>query len=127
MNYIVSLILKMMPDEEDAFWAFVFVMLEKGWREFFLPNSNRLTMLLGELEEHIVVKHPKLFEHLSEFECFSIEAAFSSHVITLFIYDANLDTSISIFEMFLVFGSQVILDVLAFMVICTESKMLKLE
>ena len=63
----------------------------------------------------------------SEFECFSIEAAFSSHVITLFIYDANLDTSISIFEMFLVFGSQVILDVLAFMVICTESKMLKLE
>ena len=29
--------------------------------------------------------------------------------------------------MFLVFGSQVILDVIAFMVSCTESKMLKLE
>ena len=73
------------------------------------------------------MKHPKLHDHFSYFECFTIEAAFTSQVITLFVYNASQNVSTSIFEMFLVFGSQVILDVIAFMVSCTESKMLKLE
>ena len=31
-----------MPVEEDAFWSLVFIMMDKGWREIFLPKSNRI-------------------------------------------------------------------------------------
>ncbi len=42
-----------------------------------------------------------------------MEAAFTSQFITLFIYDALLPIATRIFEMFLVEGEQVILDLIA--------------
>lgn len=42
MNYIGMLLLKYMQDEQDAFWCFVFVMQERGWREIFAKRSNRV-------------------------------------------------------------------------------------
>lgn len=42
-----------------------------------------------------------------------MEAAFSSQIITLFIYDASPEVALRIFEMFLIDGAQIIVDVLA--------------
>lgn len=48
----------------------------------------------------------------------TIEAAFTSHVITLFIYDAPFDLATRIFELFLLEGPQVIVDIAAAMIDC---------
>jgi len=56
-----------------------------------------------------------------------MEAAFSSQIITLFIYDASPLLATRIFEMFLVDGAQVIVDVIASMLELAEKELLKLE
>jgi hypothetical protein len=35
MNFIAALLLAHIPNEEDAFWVFVHIMFEKGWRDIF--------------------------------------------------------------------------------------------
>jgi hypothetical protein len=35
MNFLAVLLLSYIPNEEDAFWALVYVLFEKGWREIF--------------------------------------------------------------------------------------------
>jgi len=56
-----------------------------------------------------------------------MEAAFSSQIITLFIYDASPKLATRIFEMFLVDGAQAIVDVIATMLELAEEELLKLE
>jgi hypothetical protein len=56
-----------------------------------------------------------------------MEAAFSSQIITLFIYDASPLLATRIFEMFLVDGAQAIVDVIASMLELAEEELLKLE
>ena len=56
-----------------------------------------------------------------------MEAAFSSQIITLFIYDASPKLATRIFEMFLIDGAQTIVDVLASMLELAEEELLKLE
>jgi hypothetical protein len=57
--------------------------------------------------------HPDLWAHFKKDEFMSMEAAFSSQIITLFIYDASPEVALRIFEMFLIDGAQIIVDVLA--------------
>lgn len=45
-------------------------------------------------------------------EGFTIEACFTSQVVTLFIYDVGFEEATRIFELFLVDGEQIILDLL---------------
>ena len=52
-----------MDNEEDAFWSLVFIMMDRGWREIFRPKSNKIARLLHELEEHIAMKLPRLYDH----------------------------------------------------------------
>jgi len=42
-----------------------------------------------------------------------MEAAFSSMIITIFVYDANPALATRIFELFLIDGEQAIIDVIA--------------
>jgi len=35
MNFIASVLLQHIPDEESCFWALVFIMCDRGWRDIF--------------------------------------------------------------------------------------------
>jgi hypothetical protein len=62
MNFIAMLLLSNIPNEEDAFWALVYVMFEKGWREIFNQNSNKIESVLRDIELYIKVTWPKLYQ-----------------------------------------------------------------
>jgi|LakMenE18May11ns_1017448.scaffolds.fasta_scaffold7322364_1 hypothetical protein len=94
-----------MPEEEDAFWSLVYIMFDKQWRDIFSQTSNKIAKLLTKLENHIEVFYPDLWHHFKADEYMSMEAAFSSQIITLFIYDATPEVAIRIFEMFLLEGA----------------------
>jgi hypothetical protein len=52
MNFIAVTLLSHMQSEEDAFWALVYVMHEKGWRDIFNQESNKIALLLKDLDSH---------------------------------------------------------------------------
>ena len=54
----------------------------------------------------------EVYTHLMQEEGFTMEASFSSHIITSFIYDLPFDTAKLIFELFLLEGEQAIIDIL---------------
>ena len=49
-------------------------------------------------------KLPRLSEHFSADEYFTFEAAFTSQLITLFVYDASYSVSLTVLELFLLEG-----------------------
>lgn len=53
MNFIVALLLRHIPDQEDAFWALVYVMFELNWREIFDETSAKIAVLLDDLQTYI--------------------------------------------------------------------------
>ena len=57
-----------------------------------------------DLELHLKLKWPKLYDRFQNEECLTVEAAFTSHIITLFIYDAPFDIATRILELFLLKG-----------------------
>ena len=50
MNFIAGMILKMIPDQEDAFWCLVFVMYVRDWRSIFSDDSLKISTLINDLE-----------------------------------------------------------------------------
>ncbi len=111
MNFLAVLLLSYIPNEEDAFWALVYVLFENGWREIFNQNSNKIACILKSIENYIRDTWPKLHERFQSEDYLTIEAAFTSHVITLYIYDAPFSIATRIFELFLLEGAQIIVDI----------------
>ena len=54
-------------------------------------------------------------------------ASFSSQLITLFIYDNDFDAAMRVFELFLLDGEQVLVDLLAGMILHKKHIILSLE
>lgn len=127
MNFIAMLLLSHIQDEEDALWALVYVMFEKGWRDIFNQTSNKIALVLSSLEDHFEAKFPKLWDRFQTEDCLTVEAAFTSHVITLFIYDAPFEIATRVFELFLVEGPQVIVDICAAMIRETYPMLMEME
>jgi hypothetical protein len=127
MNFIASVLLQHIPDEEACFWGLVFIMFDKGWRDIFNQHCNKIARLLCDLDNHIHLTIPELYEHFQNDEYMSMEAAFTSQLITMFIYDASQEISDRIFELFLLDGEQVIVDLLAVMLELKAHKLMQLD
>lgn len=127
MNFIAVLLLTYIQDEEDAFWSLVFVMFEKGWRDIFNQKSSKIASVLNDLEIYIKQTWPKLHQRLLSDEYLSMESTFTSQVITLYIYDAPLDIATRIFELFLLDGAQIVVDLIAGLIDIQYSKIMHLE
>jgi hypothetical protein len=63
MNFIASVLLQQIPDEEACFWGLVFIMCDKGWRDIFNQHCNKIARLLCDLDNHINQTIPELYEH----------------------------------------------------------------
>lgn len=113
MNYIAMLLLVHVPDEQDAFWCLVHVMFDRGWREIYKKNKSKSEKILKDLDSHLKKKFPDLHQRFEHSEYLSIEATFTTHIMSLYIYDARLDIATHLFEIFLVEGHQVIVDLCA--------------
>ena len=69
----------------------------------------------------------QVYNHIEQDEVATIEACFSSQIITLFIYDNDRDKVFRIFELFLLEGEQVLVDLIASMLYMKRKHIVKLE
>jgi hypothetical protein len=84
--------------------------MEKGWRDIFNINSDKIAKMLKDIELGIQKEFPAFYHKFQVDDLLTVEAAFSSIVITLYIYDAPFSVATRIFELFLVAGPQVIVE-----------------
>ena len=113
MNFIVSCLLKQISDEQDAFWALVWIMFEHNWREIFKQGNAKIEQLLSKALTRIQTQLPELFEHFEANELFTMEAGFTSHLVTLF--KDSPQQQEQIFELFLLNGEKVLIDLIVSM------------
>lgn len=106
------MLLQNIPDEQDAFWCLVYIMFEKNWREIYDKTSCKISLLISDFQSHLKRKNKSVYEHIKLDEGFTYEACITSQIITLFIYDCEFDQATRMFEMFLLDGEQVIVDLL---------------
>ena len=66
MNFIAVTLLQQISDEEDAFWALVFILFERKWRDIFDEHSAKIAYLLNDLENYLITKQPELYDHFVE-------------------------------------------------------------
>jgi hypothetical protein len=104
MNFVVALLLKHIQDEEDVFWVLVYLMFEKNWREIYADRSRKIAQLMRDFEAYLKKHFSKVYDHFAAEEGFTIEACFTSQIVTLFIYDCEFNEATRIFELFLLMG-----------------------
>lgn len=127
MNFIAGILLQVIPDQEDAFWCMVFVMFVRDWRSIFLENDNtRIQQMISDLESFVKRNCKSVFNHMKAEEVATFESCFSTQLISLFIYDSDLEQAIKIFELFLFEGEQVLLNLLGGMVIHKKRSIVRL-
>ena len=126
MNFITGMILAMIPDQEDALWCLVFVMFVRDWRSIFSDNSARISQLITDLENYLRKNCRTVFNHLKQQQAATAAASFSSQLITLFIYDNDFKAAVKVFELFLLDGEKVLVELLAGMILHQKQKILEL-
>ena len=124
MNFIASMLLRVIPDQEDAFWAFVFLMFERDWRTLFSDETKKVTYLLKDLDAYFKVNCKSVYRHVQKDEFASWEASFASQLITLFICDYDFKYAQQVMDLFMLEGEQILVDLLANMVQLKKKKIL---
>ena len=112
-NFIVLTILKIIENEKDAFWVFLSLMLQKYWKDIYVQGSEKLNSLLGKLRFNLKLKVPKVYEYLNQCNFFpEFPAAFSQYFYTLFSYGDYEELSFKIFDLFWIYGGDIIIETL---------------
>lgn len=127
MNFICGMLLQMIPDQEDAFWCLVFVMFVRDWRSIFSDSSERINQLIEDLSMYLKKNCKVVYTHMQKQQIATMAASFSSQLITLFIYDNDFNSAVKIFELFLLDGEKVLVDLLAAMIQHKKEKILQLD
>ena len=58
------MLLKMMPDQEDAFWCLVYVMFTRDWRSIFSDDACRINLMIQDLENYLKKHCRTVYNHL---------------------------------------------------------------
>lgn len=104
----------------------VYLMFEKNLRDIYVDASQKIALLLSDFEHYLKKYNRAVYDHLNGEEGFTMEVCFTSQIVTLFIYDCEFEEATRIFEMFLLDGEQVILDLLVTFIEIKTDKILKL-
>jgi len=125
MNYIAGFLLMHLFSYEDAFKAFVYVMTVLNWKEVYLEGTPKLLNMLQQLDRLIELRLKDIHLHLAQ-ECVDI-SVFSHFFFTVCVYKFPLELSVRVFDMFLLEGEQVILNLILRMLEFQKDKILKLK
>ena len=82
---------------------------------------------MQDLGKYLKKKNKEVYQHIEKDEVATVEACFSSQIITLFIYDNDREKVFRIFELFLLEGEQVLIDLIASMLNLKKSKIVTLS
>lgn len=62
-NFIVLMLILNIEKEIDVFWVFMDIMVNKNWKNIYIPNSSFLMTNLGVVQKKIKNRFPRLYEH----------------------------------------------------------------
>ena len=99
-------------------------MFARDWRSIFTENARKIEVMMEDLRRHLKSKNKQVYNHIEKDEVATVEACFSSQIITLFIYDNDREKVFRIFELFLLEGEQVLIDLIASMLSLKKQKIL---
>lgn len=125
MSFVAGLLFLVIQEEESAFWTFVFLMHEKGWRGMFLNGTPKLNAVLEDLENMIKRDLPAVYRNFKANEVDMI--MLSQHFITVMGYRVKRRFSIRIMDVFLCYGEEILSKVLFKMIKLKEKKILSLK
>lgn len=125
MSFVAGIFLLVMKDEEDAFWAFVFVMHVRGWREMYLGGTPKLNLLLENLESLVRNQLPGVYRRFKNNDVDMI--MFSQHFLTLLGYKVKRRFTVRIMDVLLSHEEEILTKILFKMLKFKQSKILTLE
>ena len=99
-------------------------MFARDWRSIFTENARKIEVMMEDLRRYLKSKNKQVYNHIEKDEVATVEACFSSQIITLFIYDNDREKVFRIFELFLLEGEQVLIDLIASMLSLKKQKIL---
>lgn len=128
-NFIVYVLLNVVKNEEDSFWLFVSIMIEKKWRLNFLKNNNFIIILLNKFLQKLQINFPLIYEHFEKINFIdSIPGIFSQFYLTIFSYEnIPIEFSLRIFDLFWIFSDEIITNSLINMLNLEKNEILKME
>ena len=80
-----------------------------------------------DLEDYLQQNSSSVAAHLKKQQFATIGGSFSSHLITLFIYDNEFESATKVFELFLLDGEQVLVDLIAGMIMHKRQEVQELD
>ena len=128
-NFIVYVLLTVIKNEEDSFWLFVSIMIEKKWRLNFLTNNNFIISLLNKFLQKLQNNFPLIYNHFEKINFIdSIPGIFSQFYLTIFAYEnIPIDFSLRIFDLFWIFSDEIITNSLINMLNLKKNEILNME
>jgi hypothetical protein len=127
-NYIVTLLLLFIDDEERAFWCLVTIMSTLNWREFYVEGLPRARKLQDEMPEMLLKQCPRLHEKLDDDDmlmpfCILIVQAY---IMCIFTFSVPVEISKKVFELVILekTGEKTMLRVIFNMLKHTEERAL---
>ncbi len=113
MNYLASLLLLVLHDEEMAFWTLVSVLAspKHAVSDMFLSDQPHLKTRLSAFDRHFNSRLPALHQYLAHSNVLTDSYAVEWFT-TVFIYSVSYRTTVRIWDLFLLDGTEV-LDVTA--------------
>lgn len=125
MSFVAGIFLLVMQEEEPAFWAFVFIMHTRGWREMYLNGTPKLNLLLEDLQVQVRNQLPAVYKKFKNNEVDMI--MFSQHFVTLLGYKVKRRFTIRIMDVLLSHEEEILTRILFKMLKFKEKKILTLE
>jgi hypothetical protein len=124
MNFIAGALL-MQLSEEKAFWTFVWIMMEKHWREVFVDGTPRLNQLLDELKTQVKGSDNEIYRH---FKMQGIEfSVFAKFFVTVFMCEEDSEGAMRVFDRFMCDGEKVIVEILFRGLVAVKGKILRMK
>ena len=112
LNYIVALLLFFIKDEEQVFWCLCSLMMNRKYREIYLPRLAKVIGLSRNFVERLGEQSPDLLEHIQRSFNIELSGIFTGCFMTFALDHCPLEISTRLFEIFLLEGEETFISAL---------------
>ncbi len=127
-NYIVSILLNFINSERLAFWAYFQIMNKNGWRGFFLQGTPKLVFMLDNLKTLIKLEIPELYSYFESVNFIDyFPGIFTHYFVTLFSYDAPIEYTSRIIDLFWLYEEKIIFDAIIHLLKIQSLKLMEMQ
>ncbi|EGR27308.1 Rab6 GTPase activating GAPCenA, putative [Ichthyophthirius multifiliis] len=139
MNFIViSLLLNLNPQndreveiidnsfEENVFWIFVHIMLQKNWRLLFLDGTPGIFQILDKFDIKLQQELPQIRQKI--IDCgLSVYICFPQYFFTILLYNSPKNFQKRVIDLFLFKGEEALMQIIINMLNFCQDIILKIE